>query len=156
MKAAAFATLMTEFAAAGGGVLLMPEEQNIKLQRLFSTTEAFGIKLPLNLLTETNSNLTTRMMHMQVMTRCGNDPSHSFIHTHVQPQPPMHSVGFTFDLIVWICSLHPLYILSADDDPGCVCIGPLVHRPIHTIATDRLMSTRDTTLLFECTRCRSR
>lgn len=67
VKAAAFATLMTEFAAAGGGMLLMPEEQNIKLQRLFSTTEAFGIKLPLDLLTETNSNFTTRMMHMEVM-----------------------------------------------------------------------------------------
>ena len=57
-KAKAFAATMQSFAAAGGGVLLMPEEMNVKKQRLFSTTEAFGIKLPLDRMKETDSSRT--------------------------------------------------------------------------------------------------
>ena len=59
-----FAAVVEEFVADGGGVLLMPPEQNIGRQRLFGLTELFGIKLPWDLLTETNESNTATMTHI--------------------------------------------------------------------------------------------
>ena len=64
VKAKAFAATIQAYAAAGGGVLLMPEEMNVKKQQLFEATETFGIKLPLDLLTETNPLNTAKMEHL--------------------------------------------------------------------------------------------
>jgi hypothetical protein len=66
VKAKAFAALIESYAAAGGGVLLMPQEMNVKKQQLFETTEAFGIKLPLDLLTETNPLDVKPMEHLSM------------------------------------------------------------------------------------------
>lgn len=66
VKAKAFAALIESYAAAGGGVLLMPQEMNVKKQQLFETTEEFGIKLPLDLLTETNPLDLKPMEHLSM------------------------------------------------------------------------------------------
>jgi hypothetical protein len=63
-KARAFAATLQSYAVAGGGILLMPQEMNVKKQQLFEVTESFQIKLPLDLLSEINPLDRTRMQHL--------------------------------------------------------------------------------------------
>jgi len=59
-----FAAVVEGYVADGGGVLLLPASMNIGRQKLFGLTELFGIKLPNNLLVETQPSNTAAMNHM--------------------------------------------------------------------------------------------
>ena len=79
--------LLGRYAAAGGGVFLLPDEMNIGMQMLQNTTEIFGAKLPAELMVADNEPFTgtanviggipmTRMpaVHMQYTTNVPASP----------------------------------------------------------------------------------
>lgn len=53
-KAKAFADLVDKYAAAGGGVLLLPTEMNVRKQQVAELTDRFGAKLPVEIIEETD------------------------------------------------------------------------------------------------------
>lgn len=53
---AAFARLLDDYARSGGGVLLMPEETNERMQRLSALTDLWGAKLPAERIVERDAS----------------------------------------------------------------------------------------------------
>jgi hypothetical protein len=62
-RVAQFVALIEKYVKAGGGVLLMPMEQNVRKQYLAELTDPWGAKLPLEIIHETDPQNLDKLSH---------------------------------------------------------------------------------------------
>jgi len=101
-----FVSIVEEFVQNGGGVLLMPGEMNIRMQRLAALTDRWGARLPAERIIENNPNNVASMPHSAHATRLAftddiaTSPVSNGVRSLWYPYEPTYLASMTNPLIV--------------------------------------------------------